>query len=88
MTTAQGRMTEPATTEWVGVAGLAVWFGWAPRTMRRKLAALYAKGFPQPNEAIDKWYLPTCRKWAESEDSVASGNDDPLLRALDDSREH
>ncbi len=78
-------MTDPAYTEWVSVVGLALWLDCTPRTVRRKLPELYAAGFPQPNAAIGKWYLPACRKWAEAE--IVPG-DDPLMRALDDSRQH
>ena len=78
-------MTDPAATEWADIGVLAKWFDSTPRTVRRKLPALYAAGFPQPNPAVGKWYLPACRKWAETE---VVADDDPLMRALDDCRRH
>ena len=76
------------TSDWVKVDGLAEWFGCSPKTMRRKLPSLYALGFPHPNPAIGKWYVPACKNWAGESSTIPTPKSDPFVRALDDIRRH
>jgi hypothetical protein len=80
-------LTEQASTvDWVKLDGLADWFDCSTKTMRRKLPELYAQGFPHPNPALDKWYLPRCKEWAREESFTPTPKTDPLMRALDGHR--
>ena len=68
--------------DWDTLGGLAKWLGVTPKTVKKKLPAMYAAGFPHPNPATGKWYRPGSKKWAEN--GAAPIEDDPLMRRLED----
>ena len=80
-------MTDRA-SDWVKLKGLAEWFGESVSTVRRKLPALYAEGFPHP--VLGKWYLPACDDWARNPSQTHDRflPNDPLMEALDGQRQH